>query len=80
MMYYRLVEATDGIGDVKDAGGKAYTLCETGAAYSANGVNIGYTPFPSREACLAAWGLREITEEERLAALESAAELANDVE
>lgn len=71
MLYYR-IEKTDGsLGDVKDAEGNLYILCETGAAFSAAGKNIGYTQFPSREACLSAWNLTELTEEEMFPPSES---------
>lgn len=61
-MVYKLTK--DENGNVRDKDGVRYYLSECGVAYTPQGVNYGYTPFDSREACLAAWELTELTEEE----------------
>lgn len=61
-MWYRLTE--DEYGEVKDANGVRYILSECGSVFTPQGENLGYTQFPSREACLEAWSLTELTEEE----------------
>lgn len=67
-MWYRIEESE--YGDVKDANGVRYTLIECGSVFTPQGENVGYTQFPSREACLEAWNLTELTEEEMFPSME----------
>lgn len=60
--FYRLT--TDENGNVRDKDGVRYYISECGVAYTPNGVNYGYTEYPSRAAALAALGVEDIPESE----------------
>lgn len=61
-MFYKLTKNESG--NVKDAQGVRYRLAECVAAHTPQGVNYGYTFFPTREAALAFYGVEDIPEEE----------------
>ena len=58
-MYYARFESADGA--YADANGARYDVSEVRRVRNAHGVNVGYVPFPTLEAALEAWGLRELT-------------------
>lgn len=61
-MVYKLTK--DEFGNVRDKSGTRYILSECVAAHTPQGLNVGYTFFESREACMAGWDLKEIPESE----------------
>lgn len=61
-MFYKLVQ--DDNGRLRDASGVRHSLIECVAAHTPQGLNVGYTEFPSRSAALAFYGVEEIPEEE----------------
>lgn len=61
-MFYKIEE--NEYGDVKDSAGKRYLLIEANMARSAQGVNVGYTEYPNRQAALDAFGVEDIPESE----------------
>lgn len=61
-MVYKLEK--DENGNVRNAKGERYMLSECRVAYTPQGVNYGYTEYPSRQAALAAFGVEDIPEEE----------------
>ena len=63
-MFYKLEKTESGYSNVVSKSGEKLLLVECGMAQSKAGTNVGYTEFPSRESCLAAWGLTEVPEEE----------------
>ena len=62
MAMYKLEKSE--YGECRDKNGVRYTLNECGVAITPQGVNYGYEEFESRSACLEAWELTELTEEE----------------
>lgn len=61
-MVYKLEK--DENGNVRNAKGERFMLSECRVAYTPQGVNYGYTEYPSRAAVLAAFGVEDIPEEE----------------
>lgn len=61
-MFYKLEKASDG--NVRDKNGEEYLLIECHMAQSKEGMNVGYTEFPSRQAALAFYGVQDIPESE----------------
>lgn len=61
-MVYKIEKDEDG--NVKDKNGVRYMLSECRVAYTPQGVNYGYTEYPSRQAALAAFGVEDIPESE----------------
>ena len=61
-MVYNLEK--DESGNVRNAKGERFMLSECRVAYTPQGVNYGYTEFPSRAAALAAFGVEDIPEAE----------------
>lgn len=61
-MVYKIEK--DENGNVRNAKGERFMLSECRVAYTPQGVNYGYTQYPSREAALAAFGVEDIPEEE----------------
>jgi hypothetical protein len=61
-MVYKIEK--DENGNVRNAKGERYMLSECRVAYTPQGVNYGYTEYPSRAAALAAFGVEDIPEEE----------------
>lgn len=61
-MVYKLEK--DENGNVRGKDGTRYMLSECRVAYTPQGVNYGYTAFPSRAAALAAYNVEDIPEEE----------------
>jgi hypothetical protein len=49
---------------VRDKNGVRYRLAECVAAHTPQGLNVGYTEFPTRSAALAFYGVQDIPEEE----------------
>lgn len=60
--WYKLTPSEDG--NVRDKYGKRYHLHECGAAYTPQGLNVGYLQFPTRSEALAHYGVEEIPEAE----------------
>lgn len=61
-MFYKLEKSE--YGECRDKAGARYTINECGVAITPQGVNYGYTEFPSRAAALAAFGVEDIPESE----------------
>ena len=61
-MFYKLIK--DENGNVRDKNGVRYHLIECQTAHTKNGVNYGYTEFPSRQAALVFYGVEDIPESE----------------
>ena len=61
-MVYKLEK--DENGNVRNANGERFMLSECRVAYTPQGVNYGYTEYPSRQAALAAFGVEDIPESE----------------
>lgn len=61
-MVYKLTK--DEFGNVRDKDGVRYRLAECVAAHSPQGLNVGYTFFPTRADALAFYGVEEVPEEE----------------
>lgn len=61
-MVYKIEK--DENGNVRNAKGERYMLSECRVAYTPQGVNVGYTEFPSRQAALAFYGVSDIPESE----------------
>lgn len=61
-MVYKLEK--DENGNVRGKDGARYMLSECRIAYTPNGVNVGYTEFPTRSAALAFYGVEEVPEDE----------------
>lgn len=61
-MFYKLTK--DEFGNVRDKSGTRYILSECVAAHGPQGLNVGYTEFPTRSAALAFYGVEEVPEEE----------------
>lgn len=57
IMYYRLTQ--DEYGDYEKDGIR-YALLECNAAYTPQGLNVGYTYFDGKDDAVQAWGLRYI--------------------
>jgi hypothetical protein len=62
MAVYKLEKSE--YGECRDKNGIRYTLNECGVAHTPQGLNVGYTEFPTREAALAFYGVQDIPEEE----------------
>ena len=58
MRYYARFECADGA--YMDAAGGRFEVSEVRRVRNAHGVNVGYVPFPSLAAALAAWGLTSV--------------------
>lgn len=56
ILYYKLVQ--DEAGEYVAADGTRYFVAAARCVRNSKGLNVGYTPFPSLEEALAAWGLR----------------------
>ena len=56
MRYYARFECADGA--YADANGVRYDVSAVRRVRSAEGVNVGYVPFPTLEDALEEWGLR----------------------
>lgn len=67
--WYKLTPSEDG--NVRDKDGKRYHLHECGAAYTPQGLNVGYAQFPTREDALVALAVEEIPEAELFPQAES---------
>lgn len=61
-MVYKIEK--DENGNVRNAKGERFMLSECRIAYTPQGVNYGYTEFPSRAAALAHYGVEDIPEAE----------------
>ncbi|MBR5623251.1 MAG: hypothetical protein IKW49_08715 [Opitutales bacterium] len=61
-MFYKLTKNENG--NVKDKNGVRYRLAECVAAHTPQGLNVGYTEFPSRQAALSFYGVSDIPEDE----------------
>lgn len=61
-MVYKLEK--DENGNVRNTKGERYMLSECRVAYTPQGVNVGYTEYPSRAEALAAFGVEDIPEDE----------------
>ena len=61
-MFYKLAKNEDG--NVKDKNGVRYRLAECVAAHTPQGLNVGYTEFPSRQAALDFYCVSDIPESE----------------
>ncbi|MBR5623249.1 MAG: hypothetical protein IKW49_08705 [Opitutales bacterium] len=62
MAVYKLEKSE--YGECRDKAGVRYTLNECGVAITPQGVNYGYTEFPSRADALAHYGVEDIPESE----------------
>lgn len=62
MAFYKLEKME--YGECRDKQGVRYTINECGVAYTPQGVNYGYTEYPSRQAALDAFGVEDIPESE----------------
>lgn len=60
-MYFR--KMLDKVGDFVDSEGRRYALSVTRRIRSSAGVNVGYEPFDSLQAALAAWHLSVLEQE-----------------
>lgn len=61
-MVYKLTK--DENGNVRDKDGARYILSECVAAHTPQGLNVGYTEFPTRSAALAFYGVEDVPEDE----------------
>lgn len=61
-MFYKLEK--DENGSVRDKNGVRHILSECRVAYTPQGINYGYTEFPSRQAALDFYGVSDVPEEE----------------
>ena len=67
-MFYRLTE--EEFGNVRNKNGTRYILSECVAAHTPQGLNVGYTEFPTRAEALAFYGVEDIPEEEMFPPME----------
>lgn len=68
MAVYKLEKSE--YGECRDKNGVRYTINECGVACTPNGINYGYTEFPSRQAALDAFGVEDIPEDELFPSME----------
>ena len=61
-MFFKKIK--DELGNCVDANGVKWYVMEGERILTKAGVNVGCEEFPSRDACLSAWGLTEVPEEE----------------
>lgn len=62
MAFYKLEK--NELGECRDKQGVRYSINECGVAITPQGVNYGYTEYPSRQAALDAFGVTDIPEGE----------------
>lgn len=61
MMYFRKI--ADTLGDFMDASGSRFSISAARRIRTSEGVNVGYVPFESLDAALAAWQLSPVEQE-----------------